>query len=289
MSRADWKIHHGKYMTINGSTRVYGILGNPVHHSLSPAMHNAAFAGLGENSVYLPFKVEDVGAALQGLRGLGIHGVSVTIPHKEDVMDHLDRIDPVAVKIGAVNTIMSEMVEERILLCGYNTDWLGAVRPLAQFLDLQGETTVILGAGGSARAIGFGLLEAGASITLCSRTPARGRALAEVLQCPWCSLEDVDTLKGRILINATSVGMAPAQEQSPVAAAVAAKYKVVMDIVYSPLKTKLLRDAEDGGCHTINGLEMLLYQGVAQFELWTNRKAPVEDMRRALLHAVDAG
>lgn len=275
-----------KHMTINGNTRVYGILGNPVHHSLSPAMHNAAFVGLGENRVYLPFKVEDVGAALQGLRGLGIHGVSVTIPHKENVMVHLDRIDPVAAKIGAVNTIRRETVGERILLCGYNTDWLGAVRPLADLLDLQGEKAVILGAGGSARAIGFGLLEAGVSITLCSRTPARGRALAEVLQCSWCALEDVDELEGRILINATSVGMAPDQERSPVAAAVAVRYEVVMDIVYSPLKTKLLSAAEAGGCHTINGLEMLLHQGVAQFELWTNRKAPVDDMRRALLHAV---
>lgn len=275
-------------MTIDGNTRVYGILGNPVHHSLSPVMHNAAFAAMGENRVYLPFKVEDVGAALQGLRGLGIDGVSVTIPHKENVMGHLDRIDPVATKIGAVNTIGSETVDQRILLCGYNTDWLGAVRPLAQLLDLQGEKAVILGAGGSARAIGFGLLEAGASITLCSRTAARGRALAELLHCPWCALEDLGELQGRILINATSVGMAPEGGRSPVAAVVAAQYEVVMDIVYSPLKTKLLSDAEAGGCHTINGLEMLLYQGVAQFELWTKRDAPVEDMRRALLRAVAA-
>ncbi|MFN2353146.1 MAG: shikimate dehydrogenase [Desulfopila sp.] len=273
---------------IDGNTRVYGILGNPVHHSLSPVMHNTAFAILGENRVYLPFRVEDVGAALQGLRGLGIHGVSVTIPHKENVMNHLDRIDPVAAKIGAVNTISCETVDERKLLCGYNTDWLGAVSPLARFLDLQGEKAVILGAGGSARAIGFGLLQAGASITLCSRTAARGRALAELLQCPWCALEDVGELQGRILINATSVGMAPQGGQSPVAAVVAAGYEVVMDIVYSPLKTQLLSDAEAGGSHTINGLEMLLYQGVAQFELWTNREAPVEDMRRALLRAVAA-
>lgn len=284
--RQGWAEVMKKRMTINGSTRVYGIIGNPVHHSLSPVMHNVAFAALGENCVYLPFKVEDVGAALQGLRGLGIEGVSVTIPHKERVIDHLDRIDPVAAKIGAVNTIRSEIVNEQALLCGYNTDWLGAVHPLANFLDLQGEKAVILGAGGSARAIGFGLLEAGSSITLCSRTEARGRALAEVLQCPWWPLEEVEELEGRILINATSVGMSPDQEQSPVAATVAASYEVVMDIVYSPLKTKLLGDAEDGGCHTINGLEMLLHQGVAQFELWTNRKAPVEDMRRALLHAV---
>jgi len=277
-----------KHMTINGNTVVYGILGNPVHHSLSPVMHNAAFIKLEENRVYLPFKVEDVGAALHGLRGLGIHGVSVTIPHKENVMEYLDRIDPVAKKIGAVNTIKSETVSERTLLCGYNTDWLGAVRPLGQFMDLQGEKAVILGAGGSARAIGFGLLEAGASITLCSRTPARGRALAGVLQCPWCALEDIDALGGRILINATSVGMTPDQGRSPVAATVPARYEVVMDIVYSPLQTKLLSDAEAGGCRTINGLEMLLYQGVAQFELWTNRKAPVEDMRRALLRAVAA-
>ncbi len=273
-------------MIINGKTKVYGIIGDPVSHSLSPIMHNAAFTKLGENRVYLPFPVQDVEAAIQGLRGLNIEGVSVTIPHKEAVMSYLDKIDPVALKIGAVNTIKCDHKEKRTFLTGYNTDWLGAVRPLREITTLQGTAVVILGAGGSARAIGFGMLEAGAEIILCSRTPARGKSLAEDLGCRWCSLEEVDTLQGQVLINATSVGMAPQQDLSPVPQEVAGRYDIVMDIVYAPLQTRLLREAEEAGAKVVNGLEMLLYQGMSQFELWTGCTPPEEEMRRALLTAV---
>ncbi len=270
---------------INGKTSLYGIIGNPVSHSLSPAMHNAAFDFLGENRVYLPFAVENVEAALQGIRHLSIKGVSVTIPHKETVIPYLDMVDPVAVKIGAVNTIRQELQGQDILLCGYNTDWIGANRALAEKMQLHGAKVVILGAGGSARAIGFGLLEAGAMIILCSRTESRGRKLAADLQCQWCSLENFDSLQGDALVNATSVGMVPQQEQSPVAAEDTSNYRVVMDIVYAPLQTKLLMDAKIAGCSIVNGLEMLLYQGVAQFELWTGLQPPVEVMREVLLEA----
>jgi shikimate dehydrogenase len=273
-------------MKIDGKTRPYGIIGNPVSHSLSPAMHNAAFAALGENRVYLPFPVDDIGAAMLGLRGLKISGVSVTIPHKEAVIPYLDGIDPVAERIGAVNTIKCEQLDGTTQLRGYNTDWLGAVRPLKERMPLQGTAAVILGAGGAARAIGFGLLEEGAEITLCSRTASRGRKLAADLGCRWSPLEEAGSLKGEILINATSIGMAPLQQKSPVAADILKNYKVVMDIVYVPLTTRLLADAYRSGCTTINGLEMLLYQGVAQFELWTGLEAPVEVMRKVLLEAV---
>ncbi len=270
---------------INGKTSLYGIIGNPVGHSLSPAMHNAAFDFLGENCVYLPFAVENVEAALQGIRHLYIKGVSVTIPHKESVIPYLDIVDSVAVKIGAVNTIRREQQGQDILLCGYNTDWIGANRALADTMQLKGASVVILGAGGSARAIGFGLLEAGAKITLCSRTESRGRKLAVDLQCQWCPLENVANLQGDALVNATSVGMVPQQEQSPVPSEITSNYSVVMDIVYAPLQTKLLMDAKKAGCRTVNGLEMLLYQGVAQFELWTSLQPPVEVMRGVLLEA----
>lgn len=276
-------------MKIDGKTRTYGIIGNPVSHSLSPAMHNAAFAALGKNCIYIPFCVEDVGAAMQGLRGLKIKGVSVTIPHKEAVMAHLDRIDPVAERIGAVNTIKREQHHGSTLLCGYNTDWLGAVRPLQEQIQLKGSRAVILGAGGSARAIGFGLLEAGAEILLCSRTASRGRNLAADLGCEWFPLAEGFIPEGQILINATSVGMAPLQDKSPVPENIPAKFKVVMDIVYVPATTRLLADAQRSGCIAINGLEMLLYQGVAQFELWTGLPAPVEVMRQVLLEAVTTG
>lgn len=275
-------------MKIDGKTRIYGIIGNPVRHSLSPAMHNAAFDYLEENSAYLPFEVEDLGAALAGMRALGIEGASVTIPHKEAVLAYLERLDPVAEKIGAVNTLRLERSEStgEKLLCGYNTDWLGAVRPLQEQLELRGAEVVVLGAGGSARAIGFGLLEAGAALTLCSRTESRGCALAAELGCEWRPLAEAEGLKGDILINATSVGMSPFEDKSPVAAGTAADYQVVMDIVYAPRTTRLLADAKRSGCRIVGGLEMLLHQGVAQFELWTSLEAPVDIMRGALLEAV---
>ncbi len=275
-------------MMINGKTKIYGIIGNPVAHSLSPAMHNAAFAELGENRAYVPFPVEDVDAALQGVRGLFIEGASVTIPHKETVIPYLDRIDAVAAKIGAVNTIVSEAHNGQRLLCGYNTDWLGAVRPLRKHLAPAGTAIVLLGAGGSARAIGFGLLEEGAEIVVCSRTESRGRTLAADLGCAWCPLDDIDVLQGRVLVNATSVGMGTQQDMSPVPKEILPNFAVVMDIVYAPLTTRLLTEAQQCGCTTINGLEMLLYQGAAQFELWTGLQAPVEVMRRSLLQAITA-
>lgn len=266
-------------MTINGATELYGIIGNPVSHTLSPAMHNAAFRHLGLNKVYLPFSVQDAAAAIKGLQALGVKGVSVTIPHKQAVIAHLDRIDPVAAKIGAVNTLVLDGES----VTGVNTDWLGANAALKEFTTLSGKSVLLLGAGGSARAIGFGLLEEGANVTLASRTPSRGQALAQALSCPWLDLERAVDLHADILINATSVGMGQMREQSPLPATALEHFGLVMDIVYAPLETKLLREATAAGCRTINGLAMLLYQGVAQFELWTGCPAPVEVMRHQLL------
>lgn len=275
-------------MAIDGDTKLYGIIGNPVSHSLSPAMHNAAFASLGENRVYLPFPVDsdNVRAAIDGLKALKVRGASVTIPHKEKIIDYLDKIDPLAAKIGAVNTINREGDNGSIVLCGYNTDWLGALTPLKKAIQLEGNRVILLGAGGSARAIGFGLREEDAEIVLCSRTETRGRNLAADLGCEWLSLHDISAARGDVLINATSVGMYPGDDEIPLPVSELDKYKVVMDIVYAPLKTKLLRAAEEVGCMTINGLEMLLYQGVAQFELWTGIAAPVDLMRQVLNEAV---
>ena len=269
-------------MRINGKTILYGIIGNPVSHSLSPAMHNAALADCGINGVYLPFPAPDIEAAVVGIRGLGIGGASVTIPHKEKVMELLDEVDSVAARIGAVNTI----VRKGDRLVGMNTDWVGAVRALEEESELENRDVILLGAGGSARAIGFGLLERKANLVLCSRTESRGRSLANELGCSWVSLSEPEKLTGNILVNATSVGMQPESTSTPFPGELLSRFQVVMDIVYAPLQTRLLREAEAAGCRIVNGLEMLLYQGVAQFELWTGEAAPVELMREALTDAL---
>ena len=266
-------------MQVDGRTELYGIMGDPVAHSLSPAMHNGAFAHLGMNRVYVPFPVKDVAAALNGFRALQVKGVSVTIPHKQAVIGHLDEIDPVAEKIGAVNTLKID--NGRIK--GYNTDWLGANRALAQEMALAGKKVLLLGSGGSARAIGFGLLEAGAEVVIASRTQGTGEALAGSLNCPWLPLAAAEKMAADALVNATSVGMGAQAGDSPVAAAALVNFPVVMDIVYAPLETRLLREARAAGCKTVDGLAMLLLQGAAQFELWTGVDAPVEVMRERLL------
>ncbi len=273
-------------MEINGKTKIYGIIGNPVSHSLSPLMHNRAFQVCAENRVYLPLHTEDIEAALQGLRGMHIDGVSVTIPYKEQVLGLLDEVDPVARRIGAVNTIVARRDGGATLLYGTNTDWVGANQALAEKIELAGSRAVVLGAGGAARAIGFGLLEAGAEVEIKSRDKVKGGLLAEQLGAAWSPLDAAPLHDAHMLINATSVGMEPDDNVSPVAAEHIGGYQVVMDIVYAPLQTKLLRDAAALGCSVVNGLEMLLYQGVAQFELWTGREAPVEAMRQELLSAV---
>ncbi|MFZ5758533.1 MAG: shikimate dehydrogenase [Thermodesulfobacteriota bacterium] len=269
-------------MEINGRTVLHGIMGNPVSHSLSPVMHNSAFAAVGLNAVYVPFPVIDVAPALTGFRAIGVRGVSVTIPHKQAVIPLLDAIDPVAAKIGAVNTLLID--NNRII--GYNTDWLGANRALEEKISLAGCRVLLLGAGGSARAIGFGLIEAGARVVIVSRTAASGRELAAGLGCPWHPLEELPGLTADCLINATSVGMTPHSETSLVPRQLLPGLQVVMDIVYAPLQTRLLREADEAGCRTVDGTAMLLYQGVAQFELWTGKPAPVDVMRHSLLAAL---
>lgn len=267
---------------MDGKTKVYGIVGNPVSHSMSPAIHNAAFAELEINAAYLPFHTEDAETAIIGVKGLSIQGLSVTIPHKEAVIPFLDEIDPVAAKIGAVNTVVSSLVDGVTTLKGYNTDWLGANRALSEEISLAGKKVLVLGAGGSARAIGFGLKQAGAEVILANRSVAKVELLAGEIGCDFCSLSEVDHKEFQVVVNATSVGMAPLEKISLLTVEQLAGVEVVMDIVYAPIETCLLRNAKSAGCKTISGTEMLLYQGVAQFELWQNRPAPTEVMRQRL-------
>lgn len=274
---------------INGHTRLFGIIGNPVTHSMSPAMHNAAFAELGINGVYVPMQPDSLEQGFYGLKALGFIGVSVTVPFKVQIMAYLDHVDPVAQKIGAVNTLLFDRSHPDQVLCrGYNTDWLGSNQALADEIALEKSTVLIIGAGGAARAVGFGLLEAGATVLITNRTESKGRDLAAQLGCPFVPSTELAATRADALINTTSVGMSPQAEAIPIQTDLLARFPVVMDIVYAPLQTRLLREAAACGCRTIDGLKMLQYQGEAQFSLWTNQAAPHATMRNALLRELQA-
>jgi shikimate dehydrogenase len=273
------------FPTIDGKTRVFGILGRPVSHSLSPAMHNAAFRHLGINAVYVAFPVTDLAQAVAGLRGLGIGGVSVTIPFKEEIIPLIDEMDSRAAEIGAVNTVVNR--DGR--LTGYNTDWLGAVTALRSKTDLQGQHILILGAGGASRAIAFGVFYKGGKVTLTDIDQTRAAALGRDLGAEVISLDALDRCPATILVNATPVGMAPDLEGIPINPDLLGRYHVVMDIVYKPLETRLLREAQARGAATIDGLQMLIHQATVQFELWTGLEAPAEVMARAAYGALGKG
>ena len=261
-----------------GSTAVYAVIGDPVSHSLSPVMHNQAFTHIGHNGVYVPFRVTDIRAAVTGIRALDIKGVSVTIPHKVSVIAHLDEVDAEAEKIGAVNTI----VNRNGRLIGYNSDYLGAVKALTDETAVKDRTVVIIGAGGAARAIGFGIIQAGGKVVILNRTADKGKALANDLGADFKPLSECRLVAGQILINTTPVGMFPHAEQMPLNAELLTPELIVMDIIYNPLKTRFLREAEKCGCKTIGGLSMFVKQGAFQFELWTGEKAPLDVMRTAV-------
>ncbi len=258
---------------------VYAVFGDPVGHSLSPVMHNSALTQTGHDGLYLAFKVKDIAAAVGGIRGLGIRGVSITIPHKVSVMKYLDEVDAPAEEIGAVNTI----VNRRGVLHGYNTDCPGAVTALLEKIVIKDKQVAIVGAGGGARAIGFGINQEGGRLTIINRTRQRGEKLAGGLGCGFKPLAEVKKLSYDIVINATPVGMTPHDDRTPVKPELLEAGTVVMDTVYNPLKTRFLRDAEKAGCRTIDGVSMLVHQGAVQFEMWTDRKAPVDIMRKVVL------
>ena len=258
---------------------VYAVFGDPVGHSLSPVMHNSALTQTGRDGLYLAFRVKDIAAAVSGIRGLGIRGASITIPHKVSVIKYLDEVDPSAEKIGAVNTI----VNHRGVLKGYNTDCPGAVLALLEKITIKDKQVAIVGAGGGARAIGFGINQEGGRITVINRTRQRGEKLAGDLGCDFQLLAEVKSLNYDIIINTTPVGMSSHDVRSPVKPELLEAGTVVMDTVYNPLKTRFLIDAEKAGCRTIDGVSMLVHQGAIQFEMWTGEKSPVNVMRRAVL------
>jgi len=269
-------------MTFDSDISVYAVFGDPVSHSLSPVMHNRAFEFTGYKGIYLAFGVKNIENALASVRTLGIKGASITIPHKMAVMKYLDEADDIAFKIGAVNTI----INNDGCLKGYNSDGLGAVKALYEKTMIKGKNIAVIGAGGAARAIGFHIKKEGGRITVINRSIDKGERLAGYLSADYRPLNDIGKIKFDILINTTPVGMMPHADVMPVERRYLEKGMVVMDIVYNPLRTRLLAEAEKAGCNTIDGVSMFVHQGAFQFELWTGMKAPVDVMKRAVLNAL---
>ncbi|MCP4267447.1 MAG: shikimate dehydrogenase [Candidatus Brocadiaceae bacterium] len=268
---------------INKETKLYGIIGNPISHSMSPAIHNAAFAEKGFNNVYVPLKIADIGTFMKECRKIDFQGFSVTIPHKESVLPFLDDIDHTARKIGAINTIVNQSGK----LTGYNTDCMAAVMGLEYSLKETDETlsnkkVSIIGAGGAARAIAFGLKEKGCNITIFNRTIERAEKLSNEVKCKFESFEEIHKLDSDILINTTSIGMLPDINQTPVPKSILKEEMIVFDAVYNPIETRLLREANEKGCHTVNGLSMFINQAAEQFKLWTNIDPPIELMSKVV-------
>lgn len=275
-------------LSISGRARVVGIFGDPVEHSRSPAMHNAAFAALGLDWVYVPFRVDgrDLAAAVAAVRALGMAGVNVTVPHKEAVLTHLDDLTPLARQAGAVNTVVNRGGR----LCGENTDIAGFERAVkAAGVRVRGRHVVVVGAGGAARAVLVGLGRLGAGrVTIANRTPARARALAAEVDGRIAAdpvgidvLLDPGYLAGAVLVvNATSAGLSGAPFP-PLAYAGTPRECLFFDLVYGA-GTAFLRNARRAQRRAVDGTEMLLHQGAAAFTLWTRRRPPLEVMRAAL-------
>ena len=282
---------------ITGKTRVCGVIGDPIEHTMSPAMHNAAFEEMGMDYRYVPFRVkrEELGKAVEGMRALNIRGLNVTIPHKVAIMPFLDKLDPLAERIGAVNTI----VNDNGVLTGYNTDATGFLQALLERgVEPEGKNVVILGAGGASRAISFILAEKGADLVILNRrleldwaeelaqriSQAFGRGV-RALELSEKNLS-LALERADILVNATSVGMSHEAGETPIPARLLKANLVVFDIVYNPVQTRLLTEAEAAGAGTISGLDMLVWQGALSFEKWTGRKAPVDLMKREAIEAL---
>lgn len=268
--------------SISRRTRVYGVIGDPIAHSLSPQLHNAGFQARKMDAVYLPFLVHELRDFLAAIAPLGISGFSVTLPHKQEILHHLYDCDPLAASIGAVNTVV---VRGGGKLYGYNTDYVGVLRALEQRMPLRGSRVLILGAGGAARAVAFALAQSGASVCVCARRPLMARALARAVEGEAVSRNRLRREFFDAIINATPVGMHPQVSRSPLEAN-ELNCRLLFDTIYRPERTKLMQLAARRGIETVSGVEMFIAQGTAQWEIWTGERAPVEPMRRAVLRAL---
>ncbi len=278
-------------MNIDGQTQLVGLMGWPVSHSLSPEMHNSAFAYASLNWRYvpLPVRADKLAEAVRGLAALGFRGVNVTVPHKVSIIPLLDKVTESVSVAGAVNTVRVDLNTGR--LEGMNTDMTGFLADLAAHKVRMGRETrvVVLGAGGASRAVAAGLVRSGAQVTLVNRTVARAQAMANFLRSAWTDSKieaaPFDALAEasrdcNLIVNTTPVGMWPDVEPTPWPGNVPFPQGATLyDAVYRPLKTRLMRDAEEAGLRVIGGLGMLVYQGAAAFEAWTGKKAPVDVMK----------
>jgi len=282
-------------MDISGKTKICGVIGNPIQHTLSPTIQNSAFNHLNLDFIFLAFKVKtaELEMAIQGMRSLDIHGLNVTMPHKNMVINYLDEIDSTVESLNSANTI----VNKKGRLLGFNTDGIGAVKALQENgVDLSSSKVVLLGAGGAGRAIAFSIADKVEDLIVLNRDITKAKNLELNLKLKFNKNIHYGTLSqdsiqknlrsSDLLINATNVGMGPNSKLSIVNPKLLTSDLTVMDIVYNPLETKLLSDAKIVGAKTINGLEMLIYQGAASFELWTGRKAPIEIMKLATLKQI---
>jgi 3-dehydroquinate dehydratase/shikimate dehydrogenase len=265
-------------------TRVYGVIGDPVGHSLSPLLHNTGFITRRVDAVYLPFLVKDLRDFLKAAPEFGVRGFSVTIPHKQSILKHLREVEPLAAEIGAVNTVV---VRRDGSLYGCNTDYIGILRALEKKLKLAGSRVLIFGAGGVARAAAFAVTKAGASVAVCARREKQARELAKAVGGEVVLRRALKTEKFDAILNATPIGMHPHDQDSPLLPQ-ELNCRVVMDLINRPRMTRLLKLAAGKGIATVSGVEMFVPQGVAQWELWTGQRAPESLMRAAVLRALRA-
>jgi 3-dehydroquinate dehydratase / shikimate dehydrogenase len=265
---------------VSAETKVYGVLGCDVVRSLSPVLHNRALEARGLDAVYVPLQAEALPPFIEALPALGLSGFSVTRPYKVDILPHLHEVEEPAALCGSVNTV----VVHDGMLRGSTTDGIGVLVPLKKRIDVKGRAVVILGAGGAARAAALSLGRKGASVTVLARDPSQAAEVAAALGCGAGALADADQFPWDVLINATPLGSRASADQTPLPAEKHRPGTVVLDMVYDPLETRLLREAQAAGCRIIDGLEMLLAQAVAQFETWTGLEAPVETMKSAALY-----
>lgn len=270
-------------MKITAKTKICMVIGDPIEHSLSPQLHNAGYKALGidDQYVYVASCVhgEQIEQFIDGVRAMNIKGISCTIPHKIAVMPYLDRIDAVAKKIGAVNTI----VNDNGILTGFNTDWIGIAKPLERVTTLQNKSVAIIGAGGAARAAAYAITERGGKLTVYNRTLEKAQTLAQDFGGNAYSLADLHQLEqADIIINTTAVGLEN-KTQSIIPTEYIKKTQIIFDAVYGKDETQLIKIAQAKGATTIAGVEMLLHQGLAQFKLYTQQEPPEDVMRKVLL------
>jgi 3-dehydroquinate dehydratase / shikimate dehydrogenase len=269
---------------ITGKTRVYGVIGDPIGHSLSPHLQNAGFQARKVDAVFLPFLVRDLRDFLLAVENFKISGFAITIPHKQSILRHLDGCDPVAEAIGAVNTVV---VRGNGKLYGYNTDYVGVLRALERRIPLHGSRVLIFGAGGSARAVAFALAHAGAVVCVCARRPKQAAILARSVGGQSIPRAHLRTEFFDAIVNTTPVGMYPHPNESPLEAR-ELNCHLLFDLIYRPRVTKLMQLAARRDIETVSGLDMFIAQGTAQWEIWMGQRAPVEPMRRAVLNALES-